>query len=102
MERYSVYGKLTAKSGHRDELLSYLRAAAQGMEDLASCYCYLLGVDEADQDSVYVFEVWDSAEAHDKSLEMDVFRVLIERARPIIVGMKDYPSLTIVGGKAKF
>lgn len=102
MKRYSVYGKLTVKSGHQAELLDYLTAAATGMEQLASCYCNLIGVDEADPDSIYVFEVWESPQAHRESLDMEVFQDLIARTRPIIDGIHDYLNLTIVGGKARF
>ena len=102
MKRHSVYGSLTAQPGKGEELRGYLLEAAREMEQMEDCYCYIVGVKDDEPDSVYVFEVWESPDAHRASLSMDVFRNLIEKAKPIIVDMQDYPSLTILGGKAKF
>ena len=102
MNRYSVYGSLTAVPGKREELQRYLLEAADGMEHVEGNYCYIVGVADEEPDNVYVFEVWESKEAHEASLELDVFRQLINKARPIIAGMQDYPNLRIVGGKATF
>ena len=102
MNRYSVNGSLTAMEGKRDELLGYLLKAAEEMEQVPDCYCYIVGVDPEDQNKVYVFEVWESAQAHLASLELEVFKELIRQAKPIIVGMDSYPSLSIRGGKAQF
>lgn len=44
-------------------------------------------------------EVWEDEEAHQNSLSLDVFKELITKAKPIITGMSDYPSLIIKGGK---
>lgn len=102
MNRHSVYGSLTAQAGKGEELLGYLLEAASEMEQLDTCYCYIVGVKDDEPDIVYVFEVWDSPNAHQASLSIDVFANLIAKAKPIIVGMDSFPFLRIVGGKAKF
>lgn len=102
MERFSVSGKLVAKDGKGKELLSYLLEAAKEMEKVENCYCYIVGINETEPDSVYVYEVWENKDAHHASLNIPVFRNLIVKAKPIIRDMKSYPELTIVGGKAKF
>lgn len=48
---------------------------------------------------VFILEIWRDEEAHKASLQMDVFKELIQKARPIIVDMKDYPVATLLGGK---
>ncbi|MBG9987743.1 antibiotic biosynthesis monooxygenase [Aerococcaceae bacterium DSM 111176] len=99
MERFSVNGSLTAAPGKRDELLQYLLEAAQEMEQVENCYIYSVGIDPEDDAKVYVYEVWEDQDAHQASLTLDVFRNLIEKAKPIIAGMDDYPNLIIKGGK---
>lgn len=102
MNRYSVYGSLTAVPGKGSELEGYLLEAAEGMKHVEGNYCYIVGVNDEEPDAVYVFEIWENKEAHEASLELDVFRQLIGKARPIIAGMQDYPNLRIIGGKATF
>lgn len=99
MNLYSVNGYLSAAERHRNQLLDYLLEAAQGMEDVESCYIYSVGIDPEDDSKVYIYEVWENQEAHAKSLEMDIFQNLISKAKPIITGMQDFPDLTIKGGK---
>ena len=99
MTGYSLYGKILCFEGKQDELKSYLLEAAQGMEELADNYCYIVAVNPEEPDAVYVYEAWKDEEAHKASLEMPVFQTLIEKARPIIAGIEDAPALQIVGGK---
>ena len=100
MKKFAVNGKLIAIRGKRDALTEYLLSAAQKMESLDTCYCYIVGVDPEDGDAVYIFEVWENEAAHQAALQMDVFQRLIDEARPLIAGMEDFPSLQILGGKA--
>ena len=102
MERYSVYGNIIAQEGKVEELKNYLLEAATGMEKVAGCYCYIVGVNPEETNAVYVFEVWENEEAHQASLQLENVRQLIEKAKPIIAGMNSYPNLTILGGKANF
>lgn len=100
MERYSTSGKLVASPGNAPLLRQYLLEAASEMEAVANCYCYILGVNEEEIDAIYVYEVWENQEAHRASLELDVFKNLIKKAKPLIVSMSNHPDLTIIGGKA--
>lgn len=102
MERYSIFGNLIAKEGHQEELLGYLLDAAEGMKKIDDCYCYIVGINPEEKNAIYVFEVWENPEAHQASLELEIFKNLINQAKPIIAGMNDYPNLTIKGGKATF
>lgn len=99
MELFSVNGSLSAAPGKRDELLQYLLEAAEEMEHVENCYIYSVGIDPEDNAKVYVYEVWEDQAAHQASLQLDVFKNLITKARPIITDMADYPNLVIKGGK---
>lgn len=95
MELYSVNGSISAADGKREELLTYLLEAASEMENVENCYIYSVGIDPEDANKVYIYD----EEAHQNSLSLDVFKELITKAKPIITGMSDYPSLIIKGGK---
>ena len=101
MEKYGVNGKIIATAGARAQIQKYLLEAAEEMKNLPSCHCYIVGINPDEEDAVYVFEVWENEEAHQAALKQRVFQDLIAKARPFIAGMEDFPSLTIVGGKAE-
>ncbi|MFO7960426.1 MAG: hypothetical protein R6U94_05730 [Nitriliruptoraceae bacterium] len=52
-----------------------------------------------DPDAVWVDEFWDSADAHQASLELDAVQALITQARPIIASMGERIELQPTGGK---
>lgn len=53
MQKFGVQGKLTAQPGHGEELLDLLLQAAQGMEAVEGCDCYIVGSDPKEPDSVW-------------------------------------------------
>ena len=97
---YAVNGKLTALPGEGEKLLAVLLDAAKGMEHVDGCLCYIVGTDENKPEHVWVYEVWVNEAAHQASLQLPVFQALIEKAKPLIAGMENLPSLVIHGGKA--
>lgn len=99
MVKYSFYGSLSTEPEDRSKLLDYLMEAAREMENIPECHLYLVSTDPHEEETVYVYEVWDNLEAHKASLETPVFKELIEKASPIIIGIDNYPSLKIHGGK---
>lgn len=72
------------------------------MEAVDNCYCYFVGVNEEEPDAVYMHELWENQAAHRASLALDVFKNLIEKAKPLIVTMSNDPDLIIIEGKASF
>lgn len=100
MEKYSVNGKLSATEGNGQNLLKILLEAAEEIKKVDTCFCYIVGMSADEKDSVYVYEVWESKDAHQASLQLDVVKKLIEKAMPIIESMTSYPELVIYGGKA--
>lgn len=100
MEKYSINGKLTAKEGKGQVLLEILLEASEEMKKVDDCFCYIVGMNKDEADSVYVYEVWEDEAAHKASLELDAVRNLIENALPLIDGMTNSPELVIYGGKA--
>ena len=99
MNKYLLHGKLTAKKGHRDELATILLDASKLVSTAKGCRLYVIGLDNSDNNSVFVTEIWDAKEDHDNSLNVEGVRELIVKAMPIL---EEQPTkgqeLEILGG----
>lgn len=96
---FGMFGKLTAKPGNRDALLSILLEASRGVAQLEGCRLYVVNLSPDDPDSVYIYEAWDTAQAHAASLELEETRAAIHRAMPLLAGPPENGvTLTPVGG----
>jgi quinol monooxygenase YgiN len=98
MERYGLMGKFTAQRGRRDDLLELLLQGAGLMGTPDGCLLYLISTSPAEEDAIWVTEVWTSREAHDASLSIPGVREIIGHAMPLIAGMSDRVEFTPVGG----
>lgn len=78
-------GSLGALPGKRDELVALLTRPNAVLAG-AGCLLYDVGVTPEEPDTVYVVELWTSAEAHRASLELPQVRAAIESARPLLSG----------------
>lgn len=78
-------GTLGTLEGHRDELVVRLTQRNDLLRDLG-CRLYEVGVSDDAPDTVFVVEVWESADAHRRSLEHPQVRASIAAARPILSG----------------
>jgi quinol monooxygenase YgiN len=96
---FGMFGKLTAKPGHRDDLLSILLDATRGVAQTDGCRLYTVNTSPDDPDGVWIYEVWDDQEAHAASLQRDETKAAIKRAMPLLAGPPDGGIiLTPVGG----
>jgi quinol monooxygenase YgiN len=80
---FMLHGRLAAQPGKRDELLTILSEDEQN-ERMPGCRLYLVALDEADPDGVWVTEVWESEAAQSASLELDRVKGQIARAMPLL------------------
>ncbi len=92
---FSLYGKFTAHEGKRDELIGYILESA---DQLDGCKLYIVNKSPDDENAVYVYEVWESKEAHHASLDNEKVKTAIQKAMPLIAGMSDQTTLTPVEG----
>ncbi|MFC4684127.1 antibiotic biosynthesis monooxygenase [Exiguobacterium sp. s149] len=84
---YGLIGKLTAVPGERETLLAILLEAATAMEREPTCETYRVNV-SLDDESIVVYEVWASNEAHQQSLSLETTQTLIGKARPILANIE--------------
>jgi quinol monooxygenase YgiN len=78
-------GTLGAAPGKRDELVALLTEHNESLTG-AGCRAYEVGVNDDQPDTVFVVELWDSAEAHQSSLSLPQVQDAIARARPLLDG----------------
>jgi len=96
---YGLFGKMTAQSGKRDELLDIMLKSAEGLRDFEGCYLYVISIAPDDPDGIWIFETWRDQEAHRGSLALEAIQAVIAVARPLIASMTDRVELTPLGGK---
>ena len=78
---YGLIGKMIAKPGQRDVLVSFILESIEGMP---GCLSYVVAIDPADANGIWVTEVWDSPASHQASLTLPQVTAAIEKARPLI------------------
>lgn len=66
-EMYGLIGKMTAVAGHRDALIEIL---LESINEMPGCISYVVAKDSADENAIWVTEVWDRKESHDASLSI--------------------------------
>jgi quinol monooxygenase YgiN len=98
MNKFAMYGKITAHKGERDTLVQMLLEVAERLDVMQGCELYIINVSDEDPDIVWVTELWIDTEAHAASLKNEDVLALIQRARPLIVSMEPI-KLRPVGGK---
>jgi len=95
LSRYGLIGQMLAKPGKRDELVGYLKDATGAM---SGCLSYIVALDMANPDAIWITEVWDSRESHAASLKLPVVQAAIAKARPIIGGFPQHFETVPVAG----
>ena len=91
-------GKLTSKAQSRDLLASILLRAAERVSQFSGCHAYIVLEDQQDENAVWVFEMWESLQAHDESLKDEQVRALIAEAMPLLSGAPGGSRFRVAGG----
>lgn len=93
---YGLIGKMRAVAGQRDALIAIL---LEGTGSMPGCLSYVVALDPADADAIWITEVWDSEASHRASLTLPAVRDAISRGRPLIAGFDSSTVTTPVGGQ---
>jgi quinol monooxygenase YgiN len=88
---------MRVKARHRDEVVGILLGAADHLR-AAGCSLYAVGVSDTDDDTIFVSEIWQSREHHDRSLRLPETKAAIARAMPMLTGQSTRQEMTVVGG----
>ncbi len=92
---YGLIGRFSAVTGQRDALVSIL---LEGADAMPGCLSYIVARDPKDLDAIWVTEVWDDAESHQRSLALPGVKAAIAKARPLIAAFQDHIVTEPVGG----
>jgi quinol monooxygenase YgiN len=92
---YGMIGKISAATGKREEVISLLLRAVKAMP---GCLSYVVAQDAADENGIWITEVWDSKESHDASLSLPEVKRSIAAARPMITAFTNQVVTTPIGG----
>ena len=97
--KFGLHGKLTAKAGQREALAAILLQAAALLQSAKACRLYAVATDDKQPDTVWVSEIWDSADDHAQSLSTPGVRELIGKAMPLLAEMPTRgQELRVLGG----
>lgn len=92
---YGLIGKIIAEPGRRDELAGIL---LEGMQGLPGCLSYVVSLDPAEPDAIWVTEVWAEQANHQASLSFPSVQAAIGRGRLLIAGFGLRVETEPVGG----
>src|SRR5262245_40351108 len=92
---YGLIGKMNAVSGKRDALVAILLESTEAMP---GCLSYVVAIDPADADALWITEVWDNQASHKGSLALPAVQTAIAKARPLIAGFSNRVETAPVGG----
>ena len=92
---YGLIGKMTAVAGKRDALIAIL---VEGVAGMPGCLSYIIAKDPADENAIWITEVWDSEQSHKASLSLPSVKEAIQKGRPLIAGFSDQTVTEPVGG----
>jgi quinol monooxygenase YgiN len=94
--RFANVGTLGTEPGKRDEVIAILTRLNPDLRAVG-CLLYEVGVNEEEDDTVYVAELWESAEAHQNSLQLESVQAAIGEAMPLLSGQMGGQHFTVVG-----
>jgi quinol monooxygenase YgiN len=92
---YGLIGKMTAVAGERDALAAIL---LDGTHAMPGCLSYVIARDPADENALWITEVWDSQASHKASLALPSVQTAIAKGRPLIAGFSNRVETVPIGG----
>jgi quinol monooxygenase YgiN len=78
---YGLIVKMTIVPGKRDEMIAILK---ESVADMPGCFSYVVAKDSADENTIWVSEVWDSVASHDASLSLPSVQSAIPKGKAIV------------------
>ena len=92
---YGLISKINTVPGQRDALAAIL---VEGTRAMPGCLSYVIAADVADDNALWITEVWDSQASHRASLSLPAVQAAIAKGRAMIAGFASRVETTPVGG----
>ena len=93
---FGLIAKIKTARGQRDALIAIL---VEGTAAMPGCLSYVVANDVADNDAIWVTEVWASRESHRASLSLPAVQQAIAKCRSLIAGFGERFETEPVGGQ---
>lgn len=93
---FANVGTLGVHPGKQEELVAILTRSNPELES-AGCLAYEVGLSEDAPGTVFVSELWESADAHQASLQLPSVRAAIAEAMPLLTGEMGGFQFTVAG-----
>lgn len=94
--RFATVGTLETQPGQRDAVIAILTRPNPDLRT-AGCLYYEVGIHHEEPDTVFVTELWESAEAHEAALQLPSVRAAIAEAMPMLTGHMGGHQFSVVG-----
>jgi quinol monooxygenase YgiN len=93
---YGLIGKINTVPGQRDAFAATL---LDGTTAMPGCLSYVIAEDPADENGLWITEVWDSQASHKASLSLPAVQAAIAKGRPMIAGFSNRVETVPIGGQ---
>lgn len=94
---WGMIAKITVVLGKREELIAILKESAA---DMPGCVSYVVAKDVADENLIWVTEMWDSIASHGASLSLPAVKNAMPRAKTIVTNFEKIAVTNPVWGVA--
>lgn len=92
---YGLISKVNTVPGQRDGLAAIL---VEGTRAMPGCLSYVIASDPADENTLWITEVWDSRSSHQGSMSLPAVQAAIAQGRPMIAGFGSRVETVPIGG----
>lgn len=93
---FANVGTLGTLPGKRDEVVAILTRPNKELRN-AGCLLYEVGTNDDEPNTVFVAELWESADAHQESLQLASVRAAIGEAMPLLSGEMGGYRFQVIG-----
>jgi quinol monooxygenase YgiN len=83
-QMFSVWGRMTALPGRRDELISVLRDGFDAARDGRGLLMYSINTDLGDPDTIWLTQLWIDQEAHDATTGSEPVATATRQLPPLL------------------
>ena len=92
---YGLISKLNTVPGQRDALAVIL---VEGTQTMPGCRSYVIASDPADDNALWITEVWDGKKSHQASLSLPAVQAAVGKGRAMIAGFGSRIETVPIGG----
>ena len=85
-QMFSVYGRMTALPGRRDELIALLHEGFRAGGDDSGLLTYSINTAPEDPDTIWMTQLWSDREAHDATTRSEAVVAVTQRLLPLLTG----------------